>query len=88
MCVCAGERGENRPRGLETPQGVEVPWSGASRRGTGTGVASASPRGSWRERRGNRNCEGWGWGVRCEEAPAGLGEFRGRDGEEGGVRVC
>ena len=26
--------------------------------------------------------------MRCEEAPAGLGEFRGRDGEEGEVRVC
>lgn len=36
VCVCAGERGESPERSLN-PQGVEVLWSGASRRREGTG---------------------------------------------------
>lgn len=35
--------------------------------------------------RGNRDCEGWGWGVRYEEALASPGDFAGREGQERGV---
>lgn len=81
MCVCAGERGES-PERSRNPQGVEVPSSGASRRREGTGGGRPGLRGSPGEWGGDRSCEGWGWGVRCEEALGGLGYFGGREGQE------
>lgn len=78
MCVCAGERGES-PERSRNPQGVEVPLSGASRQREGEG-RRPDLRGGPSEWGGDRGCEGWGWGVKCEEALAGLGDFAGREG--------
>lgn len=52
--------------------------------GGGGERARSEHRGGPGEWGGDRSCEGWGWGVRCEEALASPGDFGGREGREGG----
>lgn len=76
------EKGENRPRGLETPREWRYPRPGPAGGGRVPGGGRPGLRGSPGEWGGDRSCEGWGWGVRCEEALGGLGYFGGREGQE------